>query len=235
MSGRQPRLSGLITAEHASRRVPARWRGLFAEQPAVLSSHRAWDPGTDMLARALSDSLQAPLLRGRVTRLLVDLNRSRGHPAQFSEFSRRLERREQQALMECYWLPHWQAYADALTSLPGRIVHLACHSFAPIMDGRERPVDIGLLYDPARDRERRWCELLASCLNKHLPNCRVRRNQPYRGTANGLGQQHRKWLDDNRLLTVELELRSDWALRRDIRAAVLAACVEAFPGAATID
>lgn len=235
MSGQQPRLSALITAEHASRHVPARWRGLFADQPAVLASHRAWDPGTDALARALADVLQAPLLRGRVTRLLVDLNRSRGHPAQFSEFSRRLDRREKQSLLERYWLPHWQAYADALACLPGRIVHLACHSFTPILDGRERPVDIGLLYDPARGREKRWCDLLAACLKRHLPDARVRRNQPYRGTANGLGQQHRKRLDDDRLLTVELEVRSDWALRGDIRAAVLAACVEAFPAAATID
>lgn len=208
MSGRQPPVRALITAEHASRRVPAAYRHLFVGAESVLSSHRAWDPGSRQLARALAAELRLPLLEGQVTRLLVDLNRSVGHPHQFSEFSRRLDTLARQQILERYWQPHWQAYRQAIESGPGRLIHIACHSFSPVLNGVSRRTDVGLLYDPGRESERRWCAALAERIGDQLPRLKVRMNYPYRGTSNGLGQQHRRWFGSNRLLTIELEINS---------------------------
>ena len=238
MPGRQPPVRALITAEHASRRVPAAYRHLFAGAESVLSSHRAWDPGTGRLARELADKLELPLLEGQVTRLLVDLNRSAGHPRQFSEFSRRLDTDARQQLLERYWQPHWQAFRQAIESEPGRLIHIACHSFTPVLDGVTRRADIGLLYDPSRAPERDWCAALARRIADHLPNLKVRMNYPYRGTSNGLGQQHRRLYGPDRLLTMELEINSallsspEW---RAIRQHLIAAVRTAFALAKSVD
>jgi predicted N-formylglutamate amidohydrolase len=208
MPGRESPVSVLITAEHASAAVPERWQDLFAGREAVLQTHRAWDPGTCELARALASQLDAPLLEGKVTRLLVDLNRSAVHPRVFSEFSRALPESQRMELMDEFWRPHWQDYAELVTRLPDRVLHVACHSFTPVLDGVERSAEIGLLYDPTRPLERRWCQLLRSAINSELPALRVRMNYPYRGTSNGLGQQHRRHFGADKLITMELEVNS---------------------------
>lgn len=229
MSGRKPTIHWLITAEHASRAVPRRWAWLFADDPAVLDTHRAWDPGSQAMATRLATHWGAPLLKGRITRLLVDLNRSANHPRRFSEYSRRLPVAERVRLHQDYWQPHWAAYADWLHRLPGRIVHVACHSFTPVFEGRVRPTDIGLLYDPARAAERAFCCEVAHALRLAFPQWRIHMNQPYRGTSNGLGQQHRSYHDDDRLITFEIEVNQRLLGRLD---AISEAVIDALESAA---
>ena len=84
----------VLSCEHASNKVPARYAGMFEGEPTLLSSHRAFDIGAAELARRWSKITEAPLVQGRMSRLLVDLNRSRCHPALFSEFTRTLPRLE---------------------------------------------------------------------------------------------------------------------------------------------
>ncbi|MEX2500185.1 MAG: N-formylglutamate amidohydrolase [Wenzhouxiangellaceae bacterium] len=206
MPGRKPHVSFLISAEHASNAVPSRWQHLFAERPEVLASHRGGDRGSGELARALAAALDAPLLEGKVTRLLIDLNRSAGHPRRFSEFTRNLPPEQKRELVERYWQLHWDGYGEYLKSLPGQIIHIACHSFTPVLDGRNRKTDIGLLYDPSRQHEAHYCRTLGKALRTTLPDRTVHMNQPYRGVSNGIGQQHRKIRDDSRLITLELEI-----------------------------
>ena len=236
MPGREPPISFLISAEHASRHVPKPWQSLFAGHRFVLASHRGWDPGSGELARALAAALDAPLLEGRFTRLLVDLNRSAGHPRHFSEFTRGLPAAEKRELVERYWQPHWDCYRQYLESLPGQIIHIACHSFSPEMDGKTRRTDIGLLYDPSRPLEAQFCRTLGAALRSRLPELAVHMNQPYRGVSNGMGQQHRRDYDDSRLITLELEINqrliglANWtACRKPIAEAIAEAVAETRP------
>lgn len=220
MPGRESRISFLISAEHGSNHVPPLWQPLFNGAEDVLRTHRGWDPGSREMAESLACALDAPLLAGKVTRLLIDLNRSAGHPGRFSEFSRGLPQREKRLLVERYWQPHWNSCRDRLHALPGKIIHIACHSFTPELDGKTRRTDIGLLYDPSRPREAYYCRTLGSALRAALPEVTVHMNQPYLGISNGMGQQHRRLHPDTRLITLELEinqrlfLRTDWT---DIR------------------
>ncbi|MDT8439359.1 MAG: N-formylglutamate amidohydrolase [Wenzhouxiangellaceae bacterium] len=206
MSATIPAISWLVTAEHASNAVPERWRSLFVHDPGLLHSHRAWDPGSAELARALAVSLDAPLLEGRITRLLVDLNRSANHPRRFSELSKALPAADRDRLVGDYWQPHWDRYRRHLEQLPGRIVHVACHSFTPVLDGRVRSTDIGLLYDPSRPIEAAFCRALGARLCATFPELRIHMNSPYRGISNGMGQQHRRLFPDRRLITFEIEI-----------------------------
>ncbi len=206
MPARQPTVSPLITCEHAGKAVPGEWQHLFEGRQSLLDSHRGYDRGSLDVGQALAASLSAPLLAGTVTRLLVDLNRSRGHPRHFSELTRRLPAADKDRVDAEFWWPHWSRYREYLEHLPGQIVHIACHSFVPVLDGKFRTADIGLLYDPKRRREASWCGRLADAIERRLPAVRARMNYPYRGTSNGMGQQHRPLFNDQRLITMELEV-----------------------------
>ncbi len=86
-----------------------------------------------------------------------------------------------------------QAAADLLARC-GQVLHVAVHSFTPALDGQERSMDLGLLYDPARPREASLAVAWKAVLARQAPHLRVRRNAPYRGAADGLTTSLRRVL-----------------------------------------
>jgi predicted N-formylglutamate amidohydrolase len=193
----------IITCEHASNAVPAKWRGAFLGS-GILKTHRAWDPGAALLARELAVAVKAPAFFGEITRLLVDLNRSQTHRKVFSEFTPEDARDE---LLQRYWRPYREqvgkAIQHALTR--GPVLHLSVHSFTPVLDGETRNAEIGLLYDPARRNEREFCTAWRHELRAALPATRVRMNYPYRGTSDGCTTAMRKRIGA-RYAGMELEI-----------------------------
>jgi predicted N-formylglutamate amidohydrolase len=233
MPGHESPVSLLITAEHASSAIPSRWTGLFEEDPGVLDTHRAWDPGSLELARALAGSLGAPLMKGRWSRLLIDLNRSENHPRRFSAFSKGLSDAEREELVRAIWQPHWTAYAEFIERAPGRVIPLACHSFTPVLEGKTRTTDIGLLHAPSRPAEDAFCKRLQKAIKAELPDLAVHRNRPYKGTSDGLGAWHRTRFDDSKLITLEIELNQRFASGPKavrVRSGVTHAVVETIAG-----
>src|SRR5687767_10767278 len=108
----------IISCEHAGNRVPAAWRHLFASKAArtALRTHRGYDIGAHALARRLARLLDAPLVSTTISRLVVDTNRSVGHPALFSEFTRAAGRTQRAMLVIRYHHPHRQAVEDAVAA-----------------------------------------------------------------------------------------------------------------------
>jgi predicted N-formylglutamate amidohydrolase len=207
------RLTALVvTAEHGGNRVPRPYRDLFRDAGPLLGSHRGWDPGSLDLARRIADRLDAPLVSSTVTRLLVDLNRSAHNPRVFSEITRRLDRPDRHELLRRWHRPHWgaaeRAVADALAGAD-RVVHLAIHTFTPELGGVVRRPDIALLYDPRRDGERglaaRWVRLLRERVRQGARDRVVARNDPYRGTADGLTTALRRVHPDPAYVGIEIE------------------------------
>lgn len=199
----------VLSCEHGGNRVPPAYRPWFRRARRVLDSHRGWDPGALVLARALARALDAPMVATTVSRLVVECNRSVGHPRLFSEFTRGLSRGEKQELLEGHYHPHRGAVEAVVRSAirtHGRVVHIGVHTFTPVVDGKRRAVDIGLLYDPARRLESRWCEEWSEILALVAPALRVRRNQPYRGSSDGLTTALRRRLPASRYLGIELEV-----------------------------
>jgi predicted N-formylglutamate amidohydrolase len=198
----------LVTAEHGGNEVPPDYRALFRGRARLLASHRGWDPGTLDLARRLASALGAPLVSATTTRLLVDLNRSPHNPRVFSQVTRGLPRAERARLLDRFHRPHWAAVRARLASARrnGRLLHLGVHSFTPVLDGVTRKPDVALLYDPARKAERalaaRWGAALASA----LPSRTVRRNEPYRGSTDGLPTAMRRELASSVYLGIEIEV-----------------------------
>lgn len=202
----------VVSCEHAGHRVPRRYAALFASDRGALDSHRGWDPGAAALARALGAALDRPPLLHEVTRLLVDVNRSPGHPACFSEFSRGLPTEERRLLLEREHAPHRRRVRDAVSAeiaRHGRCVHIGVHTFTSSLGGVERAADIGLLYDPGRVWERALCARWKAVLAEESRCWRIRRNYPYRGIADGLTTTLRRSFAPEVYAGIELEVRHE--------------------------
>ncbi|MEO0909456.1 MAG: N-formylglutamate amidohydrolase, partial [Pseudomonadota bacterium] len=64
----------LLVCEHASNHIPECYNQLGISDE-MAQSHAAWDPGALEIAEHLSQSFDAPLVKGEVSRLLYDCNR----------------------------------------------------------------------------------------------------------------------------------------------------------------
>jgi predicted N-formylglutamate amidohydrolase len=199
----------VLTCEHAGHRVPRRYAGLFAGAEAVLASHRGWDPGALRLTRLLARRSKRPPIVHHWSRLLVDSNRSPTNPRIWSRFTRPLPRHERADILDHYWLPHRRAVESAVAAAIDRgkrVVHVAVHSFAPVIDGTVRSADVGLLFDSRRARESAFARHWGALLRQRDPELRVRYNYPYRGSADGLATALRRRHPETRYLGFELEV-----------------------------
>ena len=199
----------LISCEHGGNLVPPAYRELFSGSRELLDSHRGYDIGILPLARRFAQRLQAPLVVSQITRLLVDLNRSEGHPRLFSALTRQLPAPERQQLLYDYYDPYRQQVRRKIQKLirsEDAVIHLSVHSFTPVLEGKSRTTEIGLLYDPARPAEVEFCSLWQDSLQVTLPEMRIRRNYPYRGVSDGLVPRLRKEYPPEQYLGVELEV-----------------------------
>ena len=96
----------LVTCEHGGKRIPAGYRDCFAGHEDLLQSHRGFDPGALGMARDIARRLGAALITSTISRLLVDLNRSPGHPRLYSDVIRRLPAERRQRILEQHYLPY---------------------------------------------------------------------------------------------------------------------------------
>lgn len=199
----------LLTCEHGGNQIPAEYVGLFADQAELLATHRGWDIGILPLARRLAAGLGGPLEAAEVSRLLVDLNRSLHNRTLFSEFTRELPETEQELLLQRYYHPFRQAVEQQVAArlqAGERVLHLAVHSFTPLMRGKLRNAELGLLYDPASPKEQSFCQQWQLALQQRAPQLRVRRNYPYRGSSDSVGKALRLQFGTERYLGIELEV-----------------------------
>jgi predicted N-formylglutamate amidohydrolase len=226
----------LVTCEHAGNRIAARYLGYFVGHEALLQSHRGFDPGALAMARDMARQLNAPLIYSTVSRLLVDLNRSPRHPRLHAECIRRLPNESRRQVLEQYYLPFRAkaevAIVDAVAQ-GKRVIHLSCHSFAPVLNGGIRTADVGLLYDPARASEVALCKEWLVCLKAGDPSLRVRRNYPYSGKSDGFTAYLRRLFPADSYLGIELEINQSIVLEgedawRRRRALVTGSLVQAL-------
>lgn len=207
-----PRLAGtgfVITCEHGGNRIPSRYRRWFRGREGMLQTHRGYDAGALAMARTLAHALAAPLIVSTTSRLLIDLNRSVGHPRLYSEATRNALPSVRREILERHYLPYRnraEAEIAHATARGRRVIHISCHSFTPQLDGETRGADVGLLYDPARPGEVALCRRWQASLKAQAPGLKVRRNYPYTGTADGFTAHLRRRFPANAYAGIELEI-----------------------------
>lgn len=203
----------VLSCEHASNRVPQGVAlGVGSE---VLDSHIGYDVFALDFAQALALRRGAPLFAGQVSRLVVDLNRHPLHPDLIplrafgmpvpgnGDLNEEGRARRLAAFYRPYRHGVRLACADAAAA-HGAVLHLSVHSFTPVLYGQVREVEVGVLFDPAGDFERRCAEALLVALGDAGLDARA--NLPYAGVDDGLTTWLRGELGGDRYAGIELEI-----------------------------
>lgn len=207
----------IVTCEHATNHIPTQWVPVPGIEDEILQSHRAWDPGAIEMAFQWSQFLNAPIFRGLVSRLLIDLNRSGQSPQLFSEFSYQLPPHERENLMNAYhdfYRRPVQTMIQKAIEMNFCVIHISMHSFTPVFHGCERSVEVGLLFDPFRRYESRLCQSWSQAFSQYEPFLQVRWNEPYHGTDDGFTTDLRLLHPDDVYLGIELEINQKFPLAR---------------------
>jgi predicted N-formylglutamate amidohydrolase len=203
----------LLICEHASNRIP-RALGDLGLDEAARESHIAFDPGAMPVARLMAETLNAPLILQRFSRLVYDCNRPPDAPGAMPERSeiyeipgnKALSAADRAARTEALYIPFHQAIHDHLdrAAAAGREPAIVTiHSFTPVFHGTSRAVEIGLLHD----RDARLADSMLD-FSQHLTPADVRRNQPY-GPEDGVTHTLQRHALPRGLLNVMIEIRND--------------------------
>lgn len=207
----------LLTCEHAGNQVPANYKEIFQGHEHLLSSHKGYDIGALELYNALLP-LASKGYYDETTRLLIELNRSLHHPKLFSSVTRQLKDEEKSVIIKKHYEPYREQVEHFIHDfvMAGRqVLHIAVHTFTPVLDGEERDADIGLLYDPKRKAEQSFCKLWKQELHKQNESLMVRYNYPYLGIADGLTTYLRRKFKGEEYIGIELEVNQKYAFKTE--------------------
>ena len=198
----------MLTCEHASNRLPAAFKKAVPAE--VLKTHRAYDIGALLVFRKLVRFAKPEFsCEGKFSRLFVDLNRTITNKSAFSEYYEAPDARDKAVAEKAkvQATAYWKEYRDNVEKFVqqnigksgkgaankgAEIVHLGIHSFTPVLNGKVRNTDIGILYDPARPQERAYAQVIKDEIKRLYPTMKVRFNYPYKGTSDGLTTTLRK-------------------------------------------
>lgn len=150
----------------------------------------------------------------------MESNRSPTNPRIWSRYTKGLPAEERERILERYWRPHRQAVQERIAAALARgerVVHVAVHSFTPVMGGVVRNADVGLLFDSRRKHESAFARRWAASLRARDPALRVRYNYPYLGLADGLATALRRLHPASGYLGFELEVNQARATAPDWR------------------
>ena len=151
------RIGLLFVCDHASRALPAEYGdlGLSAE---LFATHIACDIGAATATRVLAERFQAPAVLGRWSRLLIDLNRGEDDPTLVMQLSdgtivpgnRGAGAAELASRIARFHRPYHDAIAgeiDRQRAMGAAPALISMHSFTPAWKGRQRPWQVGVLWD----------------------------------------------------------------------------------------
>jgi predicted N-formylglutamate amidohydrolase len=216
----------LLICEHAGNEVPAPWRNLGLA-PALLDTHFASDIGAGALTRLMAARLGAPFVLANYSRLFLDLNRDPldwdclrpdmgGIPVPGNRAITALDRSLREAIARA-------PFDEAVSGLRAlRPAVVSVHSFTPVMAGKERATEIGVVWR----NECRMGRCALEALSRH-GGFVIGSNDPYdwhRAHGHSLGRHGL----DHGLACLYLEIRNDLLTSDEGRKKVADALVPAL-------
>ncbi|MFD1199711.1 N-formylglutamate amidohydrolase [Brucella gallinifaecis] len=177
----------LLTADHAHRDLPAKYGSLGLAQ-SEFERHIAYDIGVEELTQQLAARLNAPAVMGGFSRLLIDPNRGEDDPTLIMQLSDGavipgnypMTPIEREYRLERFYRPYHAAISSMSAEVSAKSNQapfiVSIHSFTPNWRGKDRPWQIGLLWDS----DPRAVTPLLSMLRKDA-ELTVGDNEPYDG------------------------------------------------------
>lgn len=183
LKGKDPRL--VLVCDHASNAVPADMPLGVAD--AHMQDHIAYDIGAAALTRTIAGLMGASAVMAPASRLVIDCNRPLDHPTLIPKTSDGVlipgnnaltESQRQARITQLYHPFHDQvagAVKDACDQGATPLV-IGVHSFTPSLDGKDRPFDVGLLWN----NDPRLAQALIGLFERET-DFTIGDNQPYSG------------------------------------------------------
>jgi predicted N-formylglutamate amidohydrolase len=199
----------VLTCEHASYAVPPEYQELGLSS-AEIQRHIGWDIGARAVTLALAQALDAPAVCSGYSRLLIDCNRDLAdHDLIVAESdgtrvagNLQMSDSERKKRVERFYQPFHTAIDHLLRrGMASPPLLLSIHSFTPVMNGKERQFDLGVLFDRH--------DALAQEVGQRCDHdgYRVRYNEPYSGLE-GLIFSARHHGERHGLVYLELEINN---------------------------
>jgi predicted N-formylglutamate amidohydrolase len=196
--------------------VPEEYQNLSLDKEEI-RRHIGWDIGAKWVIETLSHTLNAPAVCSGYSRLLIDCNRDlHDHDLIVEESdgtkiqgNRVISDKERERRIADFYTPYHNAIDQLLSEKEDKeTVLLSIHSFTPVLGKKERPFDLGVLFDRYED----LAHEVGQCLQKR--EYRVRYNEPYSG-MDGLIFSARSHGDRHGLVYLELEINNGLITRQE--------------------
>lgn len=198
----------IFTCEHGGNKIPLEFLNLFKPHRILLKTHRAYDIGILKVFNSVTTHFQSLNYYSEISRLLIELNRSPHHKNLFSDITKQLDTETKQYIFNKYYLPYRTKVEAAIireVSRKHKVIHISFHSFTPSLNGVKRNTDIGLLYDPKSNFEKRFSKKWREHISQNS-NLKVRFNYPYLGVADGFTSYLRNKFGYRDYCGIELEI-----------------------------
>jgi predicted N-formylglutamate amidohydrolase len=200
----------VLICEHASNIIPKKL-GTLGLANVDLQRHIAWDIGAEPTARILAKLLDAPLIIQTYSRLVYDCNRAPEQEGAMPELSettavpgnKNLSAEHKLArITEIYRPFHTMisTFLDKRAAANKRAIPVSIHSFTKTYKGKDRAVELGLLFD--RDAS------LANFLVKSFAGFNTQLNEPY-GPKDGVMHLMNVHAAPRGLQHLMIEIRND--------------------------
>lgn len=185
------RLGLVLIADHARRDLPAEYSdlGLPASE---FDRHIAYDIGVEAVTRKLAQLTGAPAVMAGFSRLLIDPNRGEDDPTLIRQLydgtivpaNYPMSAEEREKRIAAYYRPYHEAVSariGAVAAATGKAPFVfSIHSFTPRMQNRERPWQVGVLWDSDPRAVRPLLDMLAEDVALTVGD-----NEPYDGALRG--------------------------------------------------
>ncbi len=196
----------LITCEHAGNKIPEKFNKCFSSDNSILDTHEAYDIGAVKIFKKLSPLADFSLSTS-VSRLLVEVNRSLHNKNLFSDFTKDLNSSQKDEILNKYYNPYRLAVEKFVCdNFNNKKLHLSIHTFTPILNNKKRTADIGILFNPDSDFEKRISHLLKKYFRKYFSGFIIKFNYPYSGRSDGFTTYLREKYSYKNYAGIELEI-----------------------------
>jgi len=201
----------LLTCEHASKNIPENYGNLGVRD---LSQLPDWhDVGAGELAVRIARQLKAKTLIPLISRTVINLNKPLNHPNLINPRcfgspipgNIELSKNEKMQRIFKYYLPYHRQLKRELLNLKKqhrKIFFVSIHSFFHKLNGKEKKIDVGILYKYEKDAG--FCQKIKDLIEKKT-NFIVRFNEPYSAHETA-GYTVNKYGSDKNINCVEFEI-----------------------------
>ena len=203
----------LISCEHSDKIIPKAYQHLFKNGEADLLSHKGYDPGSFEMGKYLARELHVPIFYQKVSRLLIEMNRSLHANDLFSIYTKEISESKKNELIDKYYIPYRSEVEGKIIEHLHRgekVLHISMHTFTPSLNGVERMVDIGILCDEEKPMELEFSNSWREKLSNQLSDKLVMINMPYNGADDGFTTYLRSKYKESDYLGIELEINQKY-------------------------